>query len=148
MKKTLIFLYILNIIPSVVIADMIPDNPTFKAARENLVENYIAGHGITDPQVLAAMRSVPRHCFVPKRLASKAYVDTALPIGASQTISQPYIVALMTQLAQPEPGDRALDGAGRRFGFAAGLALCLFNRFSIHVHTNYGVVFFIGKKEC
>ena len=61
MKKTLLFLCILNFIPYASGAGVIPDSPAYKAARENLVENYIAGHGITDPQVLAAMRSVPRH---------------------------------------------------------------------------------------
>jgi protein-L-isoaspartate(D-aspartate) O-methyltransferase len=133
MKKTLIFLYILNIIPSVVIADMIPDNPTFKAARENLVENYIAGHGITDPQVLAAMRSVPRHCFVPKRLVSKAYADTALPIGASQTISQPYVVALMTESLKLTGNHRVLEiGTGSGYQ-AAVLAKIVKEVYSIEI---------------
>jgi protein-L-isoaspartate(D-aspartate) O-methyltransferase len=133
MKKTLIFLYILNIIPSVVIADMIPDNPTFKAARENLVENYIAGHGIADPQVLAAMRSVPRHCFVPKRLVSKAYADTALPIGASQTISQPYVVALMTESLKLTGNHRVLEiGTGSGYQ-AAVLAKIVKEVYSIEI---------------
>lgn len=109
MKKTLLFLCILNLIPSVVIAGVMPDNPTFEAARKKLVENSIAGHGIADPQVLAAMRSVPRHCFVPKRLVSKAYADTALPIGAGQTISQPYVVALMTESLKLTGNHRVLE---------------------------------------
>jgi len=109
MKKTLLFLCILNLIPSVVMAGVMPDNPTFEAAREKLVENHIAGHGIADPQVLAAMRSVPRHCFVPKRLVSKAYADTALPIGAGQTISQPYVVALMTESLKLTGNHRVLE---------------------------------------
>ena len=133
MKKTLIFFYILNIIPSVVIADMIPDNPAFKAARENLVENYIAGHGIADPQVLAAMRSVPRHCFVPKRLVSKAYADTALPIGASQTISQPYVVALMTESLKLTGNHRVLEiGTGSGYQ-AAVLAKIVKEVYSIEI---------------
>ena len=90
-------------------ADVIPDNAEFRAARQHLVEHYIAGQGITDPQVLAAMRSVPRHCFVPKRLVSKAYMDTALPIGASQTISQPYVVALMTESLGLADNHRVLE---------------------------------------
>jgi len=126
-------LYILNLIPSVVIADVIPDNPTFKAARENLVENYIAGHGIADPQVLAAMRSVPRHCFVPKRLVSKAYADTALPIGASQTISQPYVVALMTESLKLTGNHRVLEiGTGSGYQ-AAVLAKIVKEVYSIEI---------------
>jgi len=133
MKKTLLFLYILNLIPSVVIADVIPDNPAFKAARENLVENYIAGHGIADPQVLAAMRSVPRHCFVPKRLVSKAYADTALPIGASQTISQPYVVALMTESLKLSGNHRVLEiGTGSGYQ-AAVLAKIVKEVYSIEI---------------
>jgi len=133
MKKILLFLYILNLIPSVVIADVIPDNPTFKAARENLVENYIAGHGIADPQVLAAMRSVLRHCFVPKRLVSKAYADTALPIGASQTISQPYVVALMTESLKLTGNHRVLEiGTGSGYQ-AAVLAKIVKEVYSIEI---------------
>ena len=109
MKKIHLFLCLLSLIPSIVIADVISDNPTFKAAREKLVEKDIAGQGIADPKVLAAMRSVPRHCFVPKRLASKAYADTALPIGASQTISQPYVVALMTESLKLSGSHRVLE---------------------------------------
>jgi protein-L-isoaspartate(D-aspartate) O-methyltransferase len=133
MKKTLLFLCILNLIPTAIIAGVIPDNPTFKAARENLVENYIAGHGIGDPQVLAAMRSVPRHCFVPKRLVSKAYADTALPIGASQTISQPYVVALMTESLKLTANHRVLEiGTGSGYQ-AAVLAKIVKEVFSIEI---------------
>lgn len=96
MKKFLLFLCILTFIPSSLIADGVADSPKFKAAREKLVKYGIEGHGISDPQVLAAMRSVLRHCFVPKRIITSAYADTALPIGEGQTISQPYVVALMT----------------------------------------------------
>jgi protein-L-isoaspartate(D-aspartate) O-methyltransferase len=133
MKKTLLFLCILNLIPTAIIAGVIPDNPTFKAARENLVENYIAGHGIGDPQVLAAMRSVPRHCFVPKRLVSRAYADTALPIGASQTISQPYVVALMTESLKLTANHRVLEiGTGSGYQ-AAVLAKIVKEVFSIEI---------------
>ena len=96
MKKFLLFLCILTSIPSSLFADGIADSPKFKAAREKLVKFDIEGHGISDPQVLAAMRSVLRHGFVPKRIVTSAYADTALPIGEGQTISQPYVVALMT----------------------------------------------------
>ncbi len=125
MRKTLLFLCILSLFPHASIAGVIADNPAFKAARENLVENYIAGHGITDPQVLAAMLSVPRHCFVPKRLVSKAYADTALPIGAGQTISQPYVVALMTESLKLTGNHRVLEigtGSGYQAAVLAKIA--------------------------
>ena len=109
MIKALLLLCVLCLIPSGLVADAIPDNAEFKAAREHLITHYIAGQGITDPQVLAAMRSVPRHCFVPERLVSKAYMDTALPIGASQTISQPYVVALMTESLGLADNHRVLE---------------------------------------
>jgi protein-L-isoaspartate(D-aspartate) O-methyltransferase len=133
MKKISHFLCLLSLIPSIVIADVISDNPTFKAAREKLVEKNIAGQGIADPKVLAAMRSVPRHCFVPKRLASKAYADTALPIGASQTISQPYVVALMTESLNLSGNHRVLEiGTGSGYQ-AAVLAKIVREVYSIEI---------------
>lgn len=78
-------------------------------ARETMVARQIAGRGIRDARVLEAMRAVPRHRFVPDSWASAAYNDQPLPIGFGQTISQPYIVALMTELAQPAAADRALE---------------------------------------
>ena len=72
MKKTRLFLCILSLIPSVLIAGVIPDNPTFQSARAKLVKNHIVGQGIADPQVLAAMRSVPRHCFIPQTTCFKS----------------------------------------------------------------------------
>jgi len=79
------------------------------AARRRMVEEQIAGREVRDPAVLEAMRSVPRHLFVPEDAVEDAYDDTPLPIGHGQTISQPYIVALMTELARPRPTDRALE---------------------------------------
>ncbi|MDD1653250.1 MAG: protein-L-isoaspartate(D-aspartate) O-methyltransferase [Methanomicrobiales archaeon] len=78
-----------------------------------MVEYQIAARGVRDPRVLAAMREVPRHLFVPDAQRSAAYQDRPLPIGSGQTISQPYIVALMTALLEPSPGDTVLEiGAG------------------------------------
>src|SRR6187431_1701847 len=69
--------------------------------------------GIRDPRVLEAMRTVPRHAFVPEALQSRAYGDHALPISANQTISQPYIVARMTELLEIDKDGRVLEiGAG------------------------------------
>jgi protein-L-isoaspartate(D-aspartate) O-methyltransferase len=74
-----------------------------------MVRTTIEARGITDSLVLAAMRAVPRHRFVPEAYRSRAYLDHPLPIGEGQTISQPYIVALMTELAELAPGDRVLE---------------------------------------
>ena len=72
-----------------------------KQARERMVAEQIAARGIRHPEVLAAMREVPRHCFVPKDLVDAAYGDSPLPIGEGQTISQPYMVAFMTAALRP-----------------------------------------------
>jgi len=74
-----------------------------------MVAEQIAGRGITDPRVLSAMREVPRHLFVAERDRADAYIDAPLGIEHGQTISQPYIVALMTELSRPRPTDRVLE---------------------------------------
>ena len=88
------------------------------ALRRSMVERQLAARGIRDPRVLAAMGEVPREAFVPEHLREAAYDDGPLPIGEQQTISQPYIVALMIEAADVDPGDRVLEvGAGS--GYAA-----------------------------
>src|SRR5688572_5488095 len=90
----------------------------FYQARQQMVREQVAGRGITGRHVLSAMREVPRHEFVASRLAGFAYDDSPLPIESDQTISQPYIVALMVEAAEVGPGDRVLEiGAGS--GYAA-----------------------------
>jgi protein-L-isoaspartate(D-aspartate) O-methyltransferase len=74
-----------------------------------MVEEQIAARGVADPRVLAAMRDTPRDLFVPESMRAHAYEDRPLPIGSRQTISQPYIVAFMTELLQPEPDDVVLE---------------------------------------
>ena len=74
-----------------------------------MIEDQLEARDITDQAVLDAMRNVPRHMFVPDRVVDVAYEDTALPIGHGQTISQPYIVGLMTQALRVEPGDKVLE---------------------------------------
>jgi protein-L-isoaspartate(D-aspartate) O-methyltransferase len=74
-----------------------------------MVRDQIQARGVTDERVLAAMRELPRHIFVEEALAYKAYSDGPLPIGEGQTISQPYIVALMSELLQVEPGMKVLE---------------------------------------
>jgi protein-L-isoaspartate(D-aspartate) O-methyltransferase len=81
--------------------------------RAEMVRTQIAARGVSDPAVLAALRKVPRHLFVPDEQVPHAYEDRPLAIGHGQTISQPYIVALMTELARPGPGSTVLEiGAG------------------------------------
>ena len=85
----------------------------YTAQRKRMVDRQIAERGISDSAVLDAMRHVPRHLFVPENLQDDAYDDCPLPIGYGATISQPYIVGLMTALIEPKPGDRVLEvGAG------------------------------------
>jgi protein-L-isoaspartate(D-aspartate) O-methyltransferase len=86
--------------------------------RLAMVNEQLAGRDITDERVLDAMRHVKRHLFVPDELRDLAYADSALPIGHGQTISQPYIVALMTQLSQPRESFRVLD-VGTGSGYQA-----------------------------
>jgi protein-L-isoaspartate(D-aspartate) O-methyltransferase len=74
-----------------------------------MVDEQIAARGIADPRVLAAMRKIPRHLFVPPEHQHEAYDDHPIPIGYGQTISQPYIVAFMTEALRLEPGDRVLE---------------------------------------
>ena len=85
------------------------DTPSDAAARRDMVERQLRGRDIVDPRVLAAMGTVPRHCFVPYGERAAAYGDHALPIGRGQTISQPYIVALMTQLLALRGDERVLE---------------------------------------
>lgn len=77
--------------------------------RERMVREQIEARGVTDKAVLNALRTLPRHLFVEEALAFKAYSDGPLPIGEGQTISQPYIVALMTELLRVEPGMKVLE---------------------------------------
>ena len=77
--------------------------------REIMVQTQIQNRGVEDPLVLAAMKMVQRHEFVPEQYLSQAYADHPLPIGYGQTISQPYIVALMTEVLQLKPGNRVLE---------------------------------------
>ena len=87
--------------------------------RRKMVDRQIAGRGVQDPRVLQAMREVPREAFVPAAAAHEAYEDHPLGIGEGQTISQPYVVALMAEAAQVGPDDRVLEiGAGSGYGAA------------------------------
>ncbi|HTW89312.1 MAG TPA: protein-L-isoaspartate(D-aspartate) O-methyltransferase [Candidatus Binataceae bacterium] len=91
-------------------------------ARERMVIEQLQRRGITDPRVLGAMRAIPRHRFVLPEYAEHAYDDGPLPIGDEQTISQPYMVALMTQVAAPRADERVLE-VGTGSGYQAAV-LC------------------------
>lgn len=86
-----------------------PDEIRFEVLRREMVERDLQGRGIADPAVLEAMATVPREAFVPPDQADLAYQDRALPLPEGQTISQPYMVAAMTEALQPRSGDRILE---------------------------------------
>lgn len=99
-------------------------------AREHMVQVQVARRGVADPLVLDAMREVPREAFVPEKLREFAYEDSPLPIEAGQTISQPYIVALMAEAAELKPGDRVLE-----IGLGSGYAAAVMSRIAARVHA-------------
>ena len=102
---------------------------TNAAARTAMVDTQISSRGISDPVVLEAMRNVPRHLFVPEEWRSQAYDDHPLPIGYGQTISQPYIVALMSEELEVSPGDRVLEigtGSGYQAAVLAEMGMEVF----------------------
>lgn len=89
-----------------------PRDDGFAQAREDMVRKYVENRGVDERRVLAALREVPRHRFVPEAVANKAYGDHSLPIGFGQTISQPYVVGRMTQLLAVEAGHKVLEVGG------------------------------------
>jgi protein-L-isoaspartate(D-aspartate) O-methyltransferase len=96
----------------------------FKKKRDIMVLQTIEGRGLTNQAVLQSMRTVPRHLFVPEKNISNAYDDRPLPIGYGQTISQPYIVAYMTEVIDPKPTHKVLEigtGSGYQAAVLAGL---------------------------
>jgi protein-L-isoaspartate(D-aspartate) O-methyltransferase len=101
-----------------------PSQTDWDEQRARMVRTQIAARGISNERVLEAMRAVPRHLFVPEIMRADAYRDGPLPIGSGQTISQPYIVAAMTELVDPKAGDRVLEigtGSGYQAAVLSGL---------------------------
>jgi len=101
------------------------DNSTMSALRNKMVDRQIVSRGIRDKGVIEAMRTVPRHEFVPQHSAQAAYEDHPLPVGEGQTISQPYIVALMTELCRLTGTEKVLEvgtGSGYQAAILAHLA--------------------------
>jgi len=111
------------------------EEPGFAALRKAMVSRQIAARGVRDPLVLEAMSDVPRHLFVPAGLAGRAYEDYPLPIGEGQTISQPYIVALMTECLALRGGEKVLEiGTGSGYQ-AAVLGRIAGTVFTIEINT-------------
>ncbi|MBF0225505.1 MAG: protein-L-isoaspartate(D-aspartate) O-methyltransferase [Desulfobacterales bacterium] len=107
------------------------ENLKFERMREDMVSKQIEARGIKDPNVIAAVKKVPRHLFVPEALMDQAYGDFPLPIGEHQTISQPYMVALMTEALEVTKDDRVLEiGMGSGYQ-AAILASIVFRVYTI-----------------
>ena len=135
MKRICLFI-LLFFLPDLILADIIGDRPQFRLAREKMVTDQIRARGITDPQTLAAMTEVPRHLFVPKSLQHQAYSDRPLPIGEGQTISQPYVVALMTESLKLSGDTRVLEiGTGSGYQ-AAVLSRVVKEVYSIEIKNN------------
>lgn len=101
---------------------MIMEEDYYYQLRSDMVKHQIAARGVKDPRVLEAMSRVPRHLFVPGNIAERAYDDSPLPIGEGQTISQPYMVAWMTELLEIGEGDKVLE-IGTGSGYQAAI-LC------------------------
>jgi protein-L-isoaspartate(D-aspartate) O-methyltransferase len=109
------------------------EDRAFTAARQRMIEKDLKGRDIADPQVLEIMGRIPRHLFVEKSLQRQAYADHPLPIGEGQTISQPYIVALMTQILRIKPGEKVLE-VGTGSGYQAAVLAELTDQvFSIEI---------------
>lgn len=122
----------------VLFSQPVPASETYEAQRENMVRTQIAARGVTGTATLRAMRTVPRHLFVPPNLVGSAYEDGPLPIGYGQTISQPYIVALMTELIKPNANQKVLEiGSGSGYQ-AAVLAEIVRQVYTIEIIPNLG----------
>ena len=112
------------------------EDPATAAARNRMVERDLKGRDINDPKVLEVMGRVSRHLFVDKSLQSQAYADHPLPIGEGQTISQPYIVALMTQILKIKPGEKVLE-IGMGSGYQAAVLAELTDQvYTIEIREN------------
>jgi protein-L-isoaspartate(D-aspartate) O-methyltransferase len=120
LKKNVIFFAIVVLFT----IGLSPAADQYGAMRQRMVDDDLRGRGIRDARVLKVMGEVPRHLFVDKRQRDRAYADHPLPIGEGQTISQPYVVALMTEALKLKPADRVLEigtGSGYQAAVLAGI---------------------------
>lgn len=113
---------------------------TFAINRERMIEEQLVPRGISDPRVLEAMRQVPRHLFVEDAMQAHAYGDFPLPIGSGQTISQPYIVALMTKALQLKGTERVLE-----IGTGSGYQAAILSRLCLRVYTIERIDALVGR---
>ncbi len=116
MKTILLIILILSVTAGTIIANATDDQ--YIQERQRMVEKQIKNRGITDEPLIQALLRVPRHLFVPENLKDQAYLDSPLPIGYGQTISLPYIVALMTEKLDIKEGDKVLE-VGTGSGYQA-----------------------------
>lgn len=129
-KKYSLILFLLLLIVSLLYFFIFADNTDFSEKRNLIVKTQLEARGIKDTRVLKAMRKVRRHLFVPKLLQKSAYVDSPLPIGSNQTISQPFIVAYMSEAAKLKDTDRVLE-----IGTGSGYHAAVLAEIVSHVYT-------------
>lgn len=120
--------------------DPVSEPSTFAINRERMIEEQLVPRGISDPRVLEAMRQVPRHLFVEDAMQAHAYGDFPLPIGSGQTISQPYIVALMTEALQLKGTERVLE-----IGTGSGYQAAILSRLCLRVYTIERIDALVGR---
>ena len=119
--------------------EKIPEEKTYKIVREKMITQQIKARGIKDKKVLEAMRSIPRHKFVSSDFESSAYKDIPLPIGCGQTISQPYIVALMTELLKLNEKNKVLE-VGTGSGYQSAILSKIVNQiYTIEIFEELGI---------
>ncbi len=136
MKKFLIFLSLLGLVLSPALFSSWDDDETYSGLRRKMVERQLASRDITDKKILEVMGEVPRHLFVSPAYRRQAYDDYPLPIDEGQTISQPYIVALMTQVLKLEESEKVLE-IGTGSGYQAAVLSHLTDKvFSIEIRKN------------
>jgi protein-L-isoaspartate(D-aspartate) O-methyltransferase len=135
-RQHLLAILIIAGFPTILYSQVQKDTTRYRQARERMVQSQIRSRGVSDKKVLNAMSEIPRHRFVPKALDSQAYKDHPLPIGEGQTISQPYIVALMTESLKLEGHERVLEigtGSGYQASILANIAKDIY---SIEIKKN------------
>jgi protein-L-isoaspartate(D-aspartate) O-methyltransferase len=130
MKKSFLTFLILAVFPVFLMAEELDDTPKYREARKEMVSTQIRLRGVSNKDVLSAMIEVPRHNFLPKKLVSQAYEDHPVPIGQGQTISQPYVVALMTESLKLKGDERVLE-----IGTGSGYQTAILSRVAKEVYS-------------
>jgi protein-L-isoaspartate(D-aspartate) O-methyltransferase len=134
----LLFLFVLQVV--LLLTLNCREHLEYQDLRERMVKQQIAARGISNQAVLAALGTVPRHQFVPQSLRHRAYEDRPLPIGEGQTISQPYIVGLMTEILELSPGEKVLE-----IGTGSGYQAAVLAELTDQVYT-IEIVEILGKR--